>query len=261
MSILIGESEGVQNGALKTYTFTYPAPVVNDFSGSPLTLPTSEPGTAQFSYTIQASDFPTITPAPTSVKFLVCAINAGRVPASTTTLNYRILKNGASVTTGNMPSITANNYWTFTHWRWFDVQVGDVIEVKTWSNIAGATYDYSAVLIQPTQVYLSKPNAVLSDVTIVIPNAIPITGGTSGVWTSSNVSFYPANTALTPLGLANATHTLPVFMPHAGQGFFKAGNGDVNGQSVSGNGSHGSVKPFYQRNYMPSSISFREMKG
>lgn len=255
MSVLTGDSGKSVAGVLKTFNFTYPIPR-EDLQGTPQILPTTEPATSQCIYTIQQSDLPTITPTPKSVKWTVGIVTSGKA-ISTATPNYRILKNGASVTTAAGSSVAANNFWALTHWRWLDVQVGDVLEVRLWSTVSDTNYDYSAIFVYPTNVVLTPPNVMTKDVTIVSSNtASPsLTQGTPSVSNFGSLCVFPTTSTFTA-GLGASTYTLPVYMPHPTQGFCKVVNGDT---SASGVGNHATSHPLYQKNSAPISISFREM--
>jgi hypothetical protein len=164
MTVLWGDTGKVITGPLKTFTFQTATP--REVSLGNITLPNAEGTTNQISFTVQQSDLPTITPNPVSMKYAVNIIASGKC-VTAANVSFRIFKNGVSLATTNTTG-TANQFWSQNHWRWYDVAVGDVLEVRIWSNQIDTTLDYSGIMIVPTNVVLSKPNTILKDLTYTI---------------------------------------------------------------------------------------------
>ena len=119
-------------------------PAVQAATGLTDTLPTSEPATPQLSYTLAASDAPTVT-ANFDLAFTLHPLIWARgrnTGGASRTISYRLKKNGASVATGTLGSCANNYYYCVTAgYKWGDTPpvVGDVIELALWSNGAGVS--------------------------------------------------------------------------------------------------------------------------
>jgi len=130
-------------GSLKRLVVTYPTPT-ETLLGTPLTLPTSEPATAQVGYTLTTNDLPSFSMSLYSVKLLAAVIGAGQF-ITAGTVYWRMKKNGSSVATGSQ-AVSANNYYTLNA-TFFGIVAGDVLEIALWSNQADSNYDYKALSV------------------------------------------------------------------------------------------------------------------
>jgi hypothetical protein len=253
----MGDSGKSAVGPLKTINFSYPTPR-DLLLGTPTTLPTTEPASAQVGYTVQNSDLTTITPTPISVKWVAGIITAGKCVTSGV-ISWRALKNGVSIATGSTASITANNFYTETHWRWYDIQVGDLLEVKLWSSVSDSNYDYQALYIYPTQLVNSPINTIMKDVTYmtVIPPSVP--SGNGNATNTAGLNILPtssSNTSAYNISFTGTTNTFPA-LGQTTHGFFRMNSGDVNLTTY--HQVHATLRPQYQKNYVPSSITYREV--
>lgn len=182
MAIQWGDTGRVVIGALRNFNIT-----VNpneNLLGTPQNLGTSAPtggAAGDISYTIQTSDLPTFNPSPISTKYTAYLIICGQNNSgASVTLTYNVLKNGSSVVANQTHTgVTNANYWTHSHYRWYDVKVGDTIEVQTWASAAGVTLNYWAVLIFPTRLDVTKSYTV-RDLNIIIAKPLLTKGNPSG---------------------------------------------------------------------------------
>ncbi len=129
--------------AVVKHAFTYPAPVSNAPVSS--NLPTADPtlgGADLWSYTLQAADFATVSPAIVSstniIKVFISGLNSSGVNE---VISYRTKLNGAQVATGSSSSIT-NAYRYTLRFDFSGVVATDLIAIHLWVATVGMTYDY-----------------------------------------------------------------------------------------------------------------------
>lgn len=269
MTLLYGDTGLASAGALKSYTTTQPAPreTLLTVGTNEIQLPTgTEPagGTIScISYTVQQSDLPTIVPDPISVKYTAFLVVSGKNPtAGTATVSYSLYKNNVAISgaTGIVHgAITTNNFWTQSHYRFYDCVVGDVLEVRLWTNTAGVYLDIHAFSVYATRYELSKA-PVVQDVNIAMSG---ITTGvlTVGAPAQGNISTW--NMALSTTNsvvgvLAGAAYVIPTMMNTANTYFF--GRLVLADASILSNTQvHATNHPYYYKGIVPVSISFREV--
>lgn len=267
MTILWGDTGKNAYGPLKTFTFQCATP--RETALGTLSLPNAEGTTNQVSYTVQQSDLPSVTPSPVSMKYLACIITSGKCTTAAT-INYRIFKNGTSLTTSNFGG-SANQYWTNNHWRWYDIQVGDVLEVRHWSNQTDTTLDYACLMIYPATVVLSKVGTILKDLTYTnattTSNPTPTGAGvrTISISNTGNLNWSVGSNA--SLGLSTATYgqgvtsgtplIIPFFHSHSTGTIRLNYGGDISGTVT--NGANNATLISIQKNGIPATVSFREI--
>jgi hypothetical protein len=241
-------------GTLKTFTIT-PATPRETLLGSPLTLPTTEPTTAQVSFTIQQSDLPVFTPNIT-FKNNVSVICSGKA-VTAATISYRVLKNGVSVTTAAATATPANNFWCHTYWAAWDAQVGDTIDIKLWSSQADSYVDFYGLICGHTQPDFSKRGNILKDLSF--PSYATTTNLFSNTLVVSNgaaiVMLPVSNNSSANFSLAS-THVFNVISPYTGGGLYKANVGE-GGTSTYVQNNAGQRS--YQRVLHPLTLQFREV--
>lgn len=253
MTLLWGDTGKVVTGPLKKFTIT-PGIQREALLGTPLTLPTTEPGTSQVSFTIQTSDLPTVS-SNAMMKYNAVLYVSGKAGASAATLSYRVLKNGTSVVQSSGTSVTASNYWAHTHWRTFDVQVGDVLEVRTWSNTSDANLDFYGLIVFPSQPILYKQNTILKDLDLSgVVNTPNFTTPTTITFTG-NYYLYPYSTTASSLAL-NSAINLPSVILNATYGLFRNQYPEITAQTAQG--VHATQRQI-QKVWYPTTISFREI--
>ena len=132
-------------------SISYPDPDIQTLD-TPEALPTSEPATAQVSMTVASSHLATWSPF--VLEHIDCAIlyAAGQNTSdSAITVYYRVEKNGASIATGS-GSVPASNFYTWSHFRFPDVQVGDVLTCKLWASASGCNWRKKALVTWPSNI-------------------------------------------------------------------------------------------------------------
>jgi hypothetical protein len=260
MTLLLGDTGKSQIGSLKTFTITPPTAKETLLTGgSILTLPTTEPGTSQVIYTVQASDLPTISPN-VPMKYNAALVCSGKVGAAASVINYRVLKNSVSVAQAAGASALATQFWTHTHWRTFDVQVGDVLEVKYWAAQADVTLDFYGMHIIPSQPDVSKRGTILKDLYLSTSTDPTFVVSTLGVAT---LQYYlsPFTAAggttndITP-GTAN-DYTFLCICLNPTYGLFRIAGGERN--TASTNQGVNATARQVQKQIYPKIISFREV--
>lgn len=171
-----GESMAAVYGPQKTINITYATPR-ETLQGTPTILATSEPGTVTFSYTIQQSDLPAFDGIPLSCSNMAIVFASGRnTTASLATINYRIKKNGVSLTTGSQ-SVTASQYWTLQLLdpSLIGVSVSDVIDVYLWQTTANAlNWDWNGLAINITRIKLEPSNRVFINKKYTVSSTFPV---------------------------------------------------------------------------------------
>lgn len=256
MTVQWGDTGRVAYGPLKTFNITLANPR-ETLNGTPTALPTTEPATSQISFTIQSSDLPTISPAPISLKYAALLYASGKnTDAASQTVNWRVLKNSVSVATGSQTGVASNQFWTHSYFQFFDVAVGDVLEIRLWSTSANVNYDYYAIALQPTRINLGKSyiNKDVSYTNLVNHPALAL--GTPNVQSTAFTGVNACSIANQPTNVSGSatfgalSWTSPYF---AG----RINNADqVTSVTTL---THATNHPQYQRNSIPSAISFREV--
>lgn len=240
--------------SLKTCNITYQTPFEETLE-TPVDLPNSEPATSQYIWTVAAGDLPTFSLAPNSVVNIGCFYTGGQNTNGTAAVVYlRMIKNGISLTTSNT-SIATTYKWTISSF-FYNIAVGDVLEIRLWSNAAsGHNRSYQAHVANFTRISFAKFSKLLNKLSFSDFQTIPtLTGGSA---TSGNAALYltiwqsvaQLDTTMLPYWAEDATYKL-----------VRTYYGDVlysNNSAVRG---HATNFPYYFRNAsMPTSISFRNL--
>lgn len=268
MTLLLGDTGKSAYGQLKTFTLQSAVP--REISLGTIVLPNAEGTTNQVSFTVQDTDLPTLTPSPVSMKYLACVIASGKCTTAAT-VSYRVIKNGTSITTSSGTGV-ANQYWAHSHFRWFDVVVGDTLEVRVWSNQTDTNLDYACLMIYPATIVLSKLNTILSNLTYTVgtttnfPN--PTGAGLRSVAVASNAN---TNFCVAPnvtstgngtgcLGILTTSGTPYIFpaMISNSFGILRASTGG-DGGSTATNSANNATTINIQKQVFPNTISFREV--
>lgn len=271
MAILWGDTGKVAYGSLKTFNFKCS---MREISLGTITLPSTEGTINQISFTIQQSDLPTITPNPLSLKYTPLIISSGKC-ITAATISYRIFKNGTSLVTSTHNG-TANQYWTDSHYRWYDVgvAVGDVLEIRLWSNQTDTNVDYACLMILPSNVVLSKLNAILKDVTYTngtTANAMPKPTGLGLRTVNDDIApgagWFPiakgtsiaSSNGLTNVSVSSGTPLVFPYLSQDSNGIFRTYYGGDVSPTVTKNGGNSATQMNIIRDGVPDSISFREI--
>lgn len=256
MTVLNGEG-GLRVGPLKTFTTTLATPRENLLT-TPVAMPSTEPTTAQISITVEVGDLPTISPSPISTKYTALIYAGGKnADAAAQNVSWRVLKNGVSVATGTQSAVPINAFWTHSHPQLFDIAVGDVLEIKLWSPSANVNYDYYAIQVYPTNINLGTAslNKEVTYSGFILPS---LTSGTPAANVSGNFLVAPSSLVSASI---NMNTGIVVFGALAWDPIYRSGRvnfGDVSRGAITT--THATNRPLYNRNYFPTSISFRELR-
>ena len=152
-------------------SITYPDPDIVTLD-TPEALPTSEPATAQVSMTVGSQHLATWSPfelehTNSAILYTTGKNNSG----STVAVYYRIAKNGQSIATGS-ESIYAGAYFPWSHHRFPDVQIGDVLACKLWASAGGCDWRGKALAIWPSRIGPKK--LAMSSVVVELVACSPI---------------------------------------------------------------------------------------
>lgn len=183
MSKLIGLPDKATHGNAKSVNFTYGTQQESYYPGSPISIPTSEPGTSQVSFTVSAANLITLSGSGISdISWLhyPYVFVGGTTSGVSVTISYRVLINGVSVNTGTFASGTTT-YWTASIFRNNAVGVfaGDVVEVRFWADSTGISITYQGMQIHPWGVTIGKKLNWADNVVIVVGNYWSLVGGVS----------------------------------------------------------------------------------
>lgn len=226
-------------------------------AGSDTSLPTSEPGSPQVSYTIQSSDCPTVTGALSHTLNCIIFISGRNTSGSARTINVKGFIDGVEAITGNQ-SINTNQYFT-AEIPFSNVSVGDVITVKIWSSGTTTTYYYSAIAVFTGSVTLCKEKEMLIDLNIPTITDFPTlaSGNTPYKNGSSALYFYTMDCATGDIGAIHGSTdalTCKGFKPTDGKAF--SAYWGVYKTTVTFY-SNVTNTPQYLSQYLPTAINYR----
>jgi hypothetical protein len=239
--------------SLKTLNITYQTPQ-ETLLGTPETLPTSEPATPQISYTVASGDLPTFNLTPYQKKWVAIVIGAGKA-VTAATIYWRMKKNGASVNTGSS-SVSAGYYYT-RQCFFYDVAVGDVLELALWSSVSDSNWDYKAYQIQVSRVILLNKPRLLSPCNFAALTTQPALTLGSPSFTNYNLYPFHCDNALPNI---NAAISYQFLYPKDTCGMFEPYYGDAYSSNSSTVRTSTTYRPYYYRNYVPTQIIMRGVK-
>jgi hypothetical protein len=257
MTTLLGDTGKLAQGPLKTFNLSFATPT-ETLLGTPVgSLPTANPGTPQITITVQTSDLPIISPSPKSLKYSATLYAAGKnTDAASQTINYQCYKNGVAIpgATGSQ-AVATNTFWTLSNYRFYDIAVGDVLGVSLWCASANMNYDYYALTVYPTRVELGN-SYINRDVAYSNGIGPILTAGVPSIQNANGFMIYPC-TSTTILIQSVNTLTFGTLTWNSTYQSFRTDRTD----NTIGTGAttHATNRPFYQRNVIPGSISFREV--
>jgi hypothetical protein len=224
-------------------------------------LPTANDNSTGASFTLQQSDFPTITGIPsTNVTYTAHVIVAGVTPSGSVTVSSQPFKNGTSQASATTQS-NNNNTYTHTCYSFSGVNVGDTLNVYNWANATGCILAYYALIIYPTQFIATRGNTVLSNLNFSNWQSPSLTKGTNPyVYGSAQSGGIYVNTT-NYLSLSGTNITIPA-ISQMSTGIYRCNYGDTsgNGTFAINSATTGSVRqPYYPKNQIPCTITFREV--
>lgn len=261
MTIQWGDTGKIVTGTLKTFNITL-NPNESLISATQ-NLGTAAPtggAAGDVSYTIKASDLPTISPTPISCQYTAHLIVTGQNNSGASgSVNYNLLKNSTAIVSNqSQASIASANYWTQTHYR-TTVVVGDVLEIQLWGSATGFTLLYAALILYPRMPQLSNVY-ILKDVnfTLTAPT-LTATGQTPAVAITQGWNVYPTNLTNTAISSASS-FTMPS-ANFSDSSRFYFGRAFYDGVSSAGTytQTHATNHPYYGRCDYPSQITYREI--
>ena len=236
----------------KTLNITYQTPQ-ETLLATPDTLPTSEPATPQVSYTVDSAWLPALNIQPSSKVYVAQLHAAGKCPTAAT-VSWRMKKNGASVATGTISVATANYYYNIMP-NFYDVAVGDVLEVALWSNQTNSQYDYKACAISISRVIIINADVMLPCNFANYDYYPTLSLGTPTVYTQ--VVFRIYNDTL-EIQLGSAANVGAVKL-NKSYGLFRVYHADIYNPNTATTLSY-QTRPRYCKNYVPTQILLRGLK-
>ncbi len=242
---------GLHKGPV-SYTITYPDPD-ETLLETPEALPTSEPATAQIEFTIGAGHLPTVSPAGLEYTLTAILYAAGQnTDAASQTVYYRILKNGGSVATGSA-SVAAASYYTWHHYNFLGVQVGDMLACKLWATSANVNWDYRALAVMLTRI--GPSGVALANVSATVGTYPTLTLGAPGAGTVYNSYAHHLDNQLSaPIG---ADRSWGLLLPYSTFRIVRVYMGDWTQFSFCA--MSGVYRPYNYKNRVPTAISFRPL--
>jgi len=200
MSRLFGLIDRALYGNRKTVTFSYPAPTESYFPGSPVAIPTTEPGVSQIILTVTSGMLPTIN-VPGLFFLFQPHMLAGmqNTTAGSINLYMRVIKNGVSQGTMGPTSVGANLYSTAYSYAWMTVVPGDVIEFRLWASLIGINLIYSGLMIHPWSINLSTKINYADNIVVALPASASFVQGLAPAKVTGSfigLSLYACNNGL-----------------------------------------------------------------
>jgi hypothetical protein len=239
--------------SLKTLNITYQTPQ-ETLLATPETLPTSEPATPQIGYTVAGDHLPAFNMSVYQKIWIALVYGAGKF-VTAGTVYWRMKKNGVSVSTGSA-SVSANVYYSVSAF-FYNVAVGDVLELALWSNQTDSNWDYKAYQIQVTRLILMDKPRLLVPCNFANIVAQPVlTLGTPSAVTSTLI-IYHLDKVLASISTPTVFESL---QPKGTYGMFRAGRGDYTDADSAVVSSSATYRPLYYRNYVPTQIIMRGVK-
>ncbi len=251
------------HSSLKTLTITNPAPDETT-EGSPIALPTSEPGSGQVQFTVAAGHLPTFSFAPFSYLWCSSVGGSGKV-ATAATISWKMYKTPfggarAQIATGST-AVTANYYWTLIG-GFYDMAVGDVLEMVIWSNQTDSDYRWKGLRVQPTRVWPVQDGSVLLNVSATQVQNTWSGGGSPWVSGSTGAYWLIYDNYTTMINLNTSPIVWTAKSLVSTLGLWAAGNGDKGTPGAdAGNFTSSNAKsPFYRTDYRITVLSYRVLK-
>jgi hypothetical protein len=243
---------------LKTLNLTLQTPQ-ETLQGTPTTLPTSEPGTPQISYTVASGDLPTFGLTPYTQYWLAYVVGGGKA-VTAATISARMKLGGSSVATqGN--SVGASTYYTYEA-LFLNVGVGNQLQMSLWSNQSDSNWDYNAYCIVPTRVVLKSTLPIYVPFNITALTLIPtLTKGNPYSWSPSGHGWIVGSEDITPAAAIwlTGTQNFKCLHPAGTYGIGCLDIGDYNNANSLVIHTSGTYRPAYDQNYFPTTIMMREL--
>lgn len=231
-------------------SISYPDPYEPPLLDPPEALPTSEPTTAQIEITITSAMLPVWSPYELEhVKTAILYAAGKNTSGATRTVYYRILKNGVNIATGSGSTVNGDNY-TYTHYNFLDVNVGDVLGCKLWANGVGCNWAYKSAIVVPTR---CGPAATLvHNMVVAVVRAPALTRGSPSALEAYSYLFHADEQWITLMRAYTQRHA--ACFSAAQSRLFRSGAGDV-GQTSDFRTSQ-TAYPYYRQPIVLSHICY-----
>lgn len=231
-------------------SITYPDPYEPPLLDPPEALPISEPATAQIKITITSAMLPVWSPYELPHVKTAILYAAGRnTSGATKKVYYRILKNGVNIATGSGSTLSGNNY-TYNHYNFLGVNVGDVLDCKLWADGMGCNWAHKSAIVVPTR---CGPAATLvHNMVVAIVKAPPLTQGNPSA-SNANSYLFHADEQWVTLGEVSTWRYAACFSA-AQSRLFRSGAGDT-GQMSEFRTSQ-TAYPYYRQPFVLSRIAY-----
>ena len=238
----------------KVLTIGYQTPQ-ETLLATPETLPTAEPATPQIGYTVASADLPTFNMGVYSKKWVALVYGAGKF-VTAGTVYWRMKKNGASVNTGSA-SVSANYYYTVCAY-FYDVAVGDVLELALWSSVTDSNWDYKAYQVQATRLILmNKPRLLVPCNFSNLSGQPVLTLGNPSV--AGTYVLYPYHLDISLSGISSAT-IYDSLQPKDTYGMFRINRGDYSNPNAVVVKTDATYRPRYDRSWVPTRMIMRGLR-
>jgi len=221
---------------------------------TPETLPTAEPTTPQIGYTVQDSDLPVLSLNCYKKVYVAVVFGAGKFP-TTGLLYYRMKKNGASVYSSSS-YVLANYYYTVQAF-FFDVKVGDLLELAFWSSVSDSNWDYKAFHVLVTRVIVLNKPRLMAPCNFAALSIQPVL--TLGNPTYTTHALYPYHDDISLPSFTGAT-SYTFLYPKDTYGIFRIYFGDYSNPNTATVRTSSTNRPYYYCNYVPTQINFRGVR-
>ena len=242
--------------SLKVLSISYKTPYEYYFPDTPTSLPTSEPATAQISYTVSEDDYPTLNMGVERKTVVACMYAGGKNTAGASrTIDVKMLKNGSEVASFSF-YLPADRYWTACCF-FYNVVAGDLLEIKLWATDTGVNWHYEARQLQFTRIGLLVDDILMVYKVTAIDSEPKLSQGNPYVYTRGNL--YITNHYGCTKYFSTATDFSP-FKQHPTYGLFRLYNGDNTRASGGVGHYHSSYMPYYDRNYVPTELQLRAIR-
>ena len=215
---------------------------------SPDNLPTSSPTNPQISYTLQASDFPTISGInQEAVKFSAIVYGAVR----TATVYADLIKNSVSQLTSS-GTLTGLQYCTINGAVFPDVKIGDILACKLWGSSSALTLNWRGLYLYPTNIDLGPKEKAIIDLKIGTSTAYPAFAlGNPSASEIANLTIYNGNKTMAG---GESSIIVPITRQNDTYNLFRVAYGDYN--STINFTASGTYYPYYKRNRTVSTIEY-----
>jgi len=243
-------------GSQHTLNITYQTPQ-ETLQETPTVLPTTEPGTATFSYTVATGDLPTFDGVPLSQSFVALlyasGLNTTAIPAI---ISYRIKKNGASLVTSTATA-AASQYWTLCLFNasLVGVVAGDVLDVYLWQTTTNALgWSWQGFAVNVSRIQVEKASKLHLNMIYTISGSYPIFINGTVYSSGSNVVTPAQSSGAVTMSLSNTRTFNAIRFYSTGSYAYRAYYGDLSASCFIAN--HASNHPYYYNNYKITSLSW-----